>query len=112
MRKAFPVVTNFAGGSYQVQLITEGLQANEARLVSTGRFGEAEARVGDARNAGMSGSGGGSDPLSPSGQSIFANGNLRFSGTSKGITGSLFTNQEFRLNGQYTNVDGIIYART
>ncbi len=112
---AFPIGTNFAGGRYDVRLITNGLEVGEARLISIGKFGNAEAEVGvEARNAGLSGSGGasGPDPLWPFGQAIFSNGTLTINGTPKGINGTLFTNQEFALNGEYTNVEGKIYARS
>ncbi len=112
---AFPIAKDFSGGRYEVRLVTNGLQVGEARLISNGVYGGADAQVGvDARNAALIGPGSvsGPDPLSPFGQSIFANGSLTINGTPKEITGSLFSNQEFALNGQYTNVDGKIYARS
>ena len=115
---AFPLKENFGGGSYAVQLVTNGFTHGTFRLISVGSFGDSNARVGaDARNTALVGSGAGPsgpNPMSPFRQAIFANGTLNLNGTPKKVVGSLFTNQDFDLSGQYSNFDenSTIYARS
>lgn len=107
---AFPFGAQFADGRYDLRAVS--LSNGEARIISVGRFGTAEARVGaDLRNTAVTNPGGGGNPHHPFGQSVFSNGRLTINGTPSQINGSLFTNNDFTLNGQYRNVNGLIYAR-
>lgn len=104
---------SFAGGTYNVTVTPVGERA--ARLLSVGRYGIAEVRVGmDVRNAAAQSGDSGSDqrPPNPWQYAMFANGNLRLNGTPPTVRGALHSNQEFRLSGNPRNIEGIITARS
>jgi len=112
-RTASPLLpsTSFGGGSYDVRVESVGTRA--ARVYSTGRFGPAEARLCMlVENRNETAEERPSDPLSPWGRAIFANGNLRLNGTPPAVRGDLHSNQQFRLSGRPDNILGTVTART
>ena len=98
---AFPT-TEFGGGSYQI--ILEPESGGRTRVISIGRFGVAEQRVGmNLWDANV--------PPRYFDYSIFANGDMNFNGTPKQIEGDLHTNGIWILNGNETNINGYISAQ-
>ena len=104
--EAFPK-TDFSEGSYEI--ILTPVDDGRTRVVSIGRYGRAEQRVGmvlwDTHHAGI-----GPDYLN---YAITANSDLTFHGTPQDISGSLQSNQEFILSGtpDYDTIDGKVSAR-
>ncbi len=102
-----PIFSNlsFAEGSYTV--IVESVNGGVTRLISVGRFRDAEHRIGlDLRNTNHEESG--PEYLD---YAIFSNGDMRFNGTPPAVDGDLHTNGDWTLNGSYGNVNGKIAAK-
>lgn len=102
--------TSFAGGSYEVA-VDNGDDPDSGRvlLTSIGRYGLATAVVGvDMRDQRRESRAGFEDPPATWRDfALFANGNMTYNG-SPTIDGDLHTNNDFKLSGNWTSVEGMV----
>ena len=104
---AFPQ-TDFAGGSYEIVLEPDA--DGRTRVISIGRFGRAEERVGlEMRDDNYDEAGGTTLPEFLE-YAVFCNGAMTMNGAPQELNGNLQINGSFVLNGNYENINGAIAA--